>query len=103
MSAELLKKEFVSKYAAGDEPKFYRFLLFYATNKLRLGQTVELKISPEIELLEYHHQFLVLYRREGDEVYLRMSRMFRKAAHKVYRVMLKHQLTSYNSKFLNVV
>jgi hypothetical protein len=103
MSTELLKKEFVPKYTAGDESKFYRFLLSYATKKLQLSQTITLKMTPEVELLEYYNQFLFLYRREGDEDYLKMARLFRKASHKIYRVMLKHGLTSYNINFLNAV
>ncbi len=104
MSVELLKQEFVPKYLEAGEPKFYRFLLFYAINKMVLIEQGFAKgTTPDVAFLECHDQFIILYRREGEEHYLRMARAFRRAAHKIYRVMLKKGLTTYNSKFLNLV
>ena len=104
MSVEALKKEFVPKYLAAGEPKFYRFLLFYALNKLIHIQKGTYKgKSPELELLDYYDQFIILYRREGEEVYLELGRVFRRAAHKIYRAMLKKELTEKNPRFLNLV
>jgi hypothetical protein len=104
MSADGLKKEFVSKYLSVGEQKFYRFLLVYSLNKLILinkGDSVDQ--TPDLELLDYHNRFIILYRREGEEVYLRLARLFRKAAHKIYRIMLKKGMTAPNAKFLNLV
>lgn len=107
MSVEALKKEFVPKYLAAGEPKFYRFLLLYALNKLiymnKIGKDSFKGRSPETEFLDYYDQFIILYRREGEEIYLDLARVFRKAGHKVYRVMLKKSLTEKNSRFLNLV
>jgi hypothetical protein len=104
MSVEALKKEFVPKYLSVGEPKFYRFLLFYALNKLITIEKGSYKgTSPELELLDYYDQFIILYRREGEEIYLDIARIFRRAAHKIYRVMLKKNMTTYNLKFLNLV
>jgi hypothetical protein len=104
MSAEVLKKEFVPKYLATGEQKFYRFLLTYALKKLVLVNNGTYKgTSPDLELLSYYDRFLVLYRREGDEVYLQLSRLFRRSAHKIYRIMLKKNMTIINDKFLNLV
>ena len=36
-------------------------------------------------------------------IYLDIAKVFRKVAHKIYRVMLKKSLTPKNSKFLNLV
>lgn len=104
MSADVLKKEFIPKYLAVGDHGFYRFLLVYALNKLVLidkGQYKE--ITPDLEFLEYHNQFIILYRREGEEVHLQIARLFRKAAHKIYRIMLKKSMTVTNTKFLNLV
>jgi hypothetical protein len=104
MTVEALKKEFVPKYLATGESKFYRFLLLYALNKLIDIQKGSYKgTSPELEFLAYYDQFIILYRREGEEVYLDVSRILRRAAHKIYRVMLKKKMTEKNPKFLNLV
>lgn len=105
MSVELLKQEFVSKYLETGEPdRFYRYLLFYAINKMVLIERGFVKgITPDVAFLECYDQFLILYRRENEEHYLRMARAFRKAAHKIYRTLLRKKMVSYNSRFLNLV
>jgi hypothetical protein len=104
MSVEGLKKEFVPKYQAVGESKFYRFLLLYALNKLIFIEKGSFKgVSPETEFLDYYDQFIILYRREGEEVYLDLARVFRRAAHKIYRIMLKKKMTEKNPRFLNLV
>jgi DUF1680 family protein len=108
MSVDALKKNFVPKYLATGEQKFYRFLLLYALNKLIFLEKGTFKDSfkgksPELEFLDYYEQFIILYRREGEEVYLDLARVFRRAGHKVYRVMLKKKMTDRNLKFLNLV
>jgi hypothetical protein len=104
MSVDGLKKEFVPKYQAVGESKFYRFLLLYALNKLIYIEKGSYKgISPETEFLDYYEQFIILYRREGEEVYLDLARVFRRAAHKIYRVMLKKKMAEKNPRFLNLV
>jgi hypothetical protein len=105
MSAELLKKEFVPKYIAAGEPnKFYRSLLFYALNKMVIiEQGFPKGVSPDVAFLDYHDQFIILYRREGEEHYLYMAHAFRRAAHKIYRVMRRKNMIPYNPRFLNLV
>lgn len=105
MSDALLNKDFIDKYNSLGEDKFYRFLLTYAINKLIKIRDGEYRgtSSPEIEFLEFSEKFLLLSRREGDEVYLNISKVFRKAAHKIYRMMLKKKMTARNIKFLNLV
>lgn len=104
MNGEVLKKEFVPKYLSVGEDKFYRSLLVYALNKLTLLEKESYKgLSPDLELLEYHDKFMSLYRKEGEDVYLDLAKVFRKAGHKIYRVLLKKDLTSLNNKFLNLV
>lgn len=104
MSMESLKQAYVPKYQAGGEQKFYRFLLLLALNKLILIEKGLCKeISPDLEFLDYHDRFIILYRREGDDVYLQVAKLFRRAAHKIYRIMLKKDMTVPNAKFLNLV
>lgn len=104
MSADGLKQKYVPMYLDGGEQKFYRFLLVYAINKLILIEKGLYKsIDPNLEFLDYHDRFMILYRREGDDVYLRIAKMLRKAAHKIYRIMLKKNMTAPNAKFLNLV
>jgi hypothetical protein len=102
--SETIKKDFMSKYLNIGAGKFYSFLLTYAVNKLILIEKGNyLGISPNLEFLLLCDKFIFSYRREGDSNYLEMAKLFRKAAHKIYRIMLKKSLTSYNDKFLNLV
>jgi hypothetical protein len=104
MNADVLKQEFVPKYLDLGERKFYRFLLIYALNKLILIHKGTYRgTNPAIEFLNYYERFIILYRREGDAVYLEIGSIFRKIAHKIYRVMLKKQMTTHNTRFLNLV
>jgi len=100
-----VKNEFVDKYLLVGPDKFYKFLLFYAIKKLvKISDQDQKNIkSPEMEFLDYSEKFLVLYRRDGNIIFLELSGVFRKAAHKVYRMMLKKGLTPFNSRFLNLV
>jgi hypothetical protein len=102
MMPEAAKKLFVTKYSSFGNEKFYKFLLNYAIT--RIISISEFKgASPEIELMDYHDKFLLLYRRENDSVYLDIAKLFRKAAHKIYRIMLKKDMIERNNKFLNLV
>lgn len=105
MSAELLKEKFVPKYIAAGEPdRFYRFLLFYALNKMVLIEQGFIKeVAPDVAFLDCHDQFIILYRREGHQYYLDIAQAFRKAGHKIYRVMRRKNMIPYNSRFLNLV
>jgi hypothetical protein len=104
MSIDDLKKEFVPKYISVGKEKFYNFLLTYAMNKLvSIDNGSYNGISPELEFMEYHDQFLTLYRREGEDVLLDLAKVFRKAAHRFYRALLKKEKTTINPKFLNLV
>lgn len=104
MSADVLKNEFVPKFLAVGEHKFYRYQLVNAlTQMMSMEKGLYKGLSPELVLLNGHDQFLILYRREGERVYLDLARVFRRVSHKVYRLMLKKGMTQRNSKFLNLV
>lgn len=100
MSRSVQKIDYVDKYHSVGEQKFYKYLLSDAVNKLIKIKDGDYKgTSPEIELLNYSERFLQLYRREGSSPYLELSRLFRKAAHKIYRIGLKANMWNKNNKF----
>ena len=96
-----VKKLFLTKYSQIGDEKFYQFLVEYATNRLNKGELQH--PTPENELISYHDKFLSLYRKEENIDYLEMAKLCRKAAHKVYKMMLEVGLTQQNNKFLNLV
>lgn len=100
--SENTKKLFINKYTSIGEEKFYKFLINYALNRI-VDLSTTTGYNPAVELLEYHDMFYKLYRREGNKVHLDLSKQFRKAAHKIYRILLKKGLMGRNTKFLNVV
>lgn len=103
MNTDFLKKEFLNKYVALGADKFYHALLFYSVKRMVLNKENTKTLPINLELLEFHDQFIILYRREGDPKYLEVAKLLRKAAHKIYRIMLKKELTNVNDKFLNLV
>ncbi len=104
MNTTLLKQEFLARYLAVGPDKFYRELLAYCVKKIVEAQKEKKEnLTVNLELLEYHDQLIILYRREGDSNFLDLAKLFRKAAHKIYRIMLKKNLTNKNNKFLNLV
>ena len=102
MIPEESKKLFLTKYSTVGSEEFYQFLLDYAHNRLAIGKSSKVP-SPEIELMEYYNKFLVLYRKERDESYLDIAKLFRKAGHSIYRLMLKKGIIERNNRFLNLV
>ena len=104
MKGDVLKDEFLPKYLSIGEQAFYKFLLIYALNKVILIEKKNYKgVYPDLELLDYYNRFIILYRQEGEEVYLQIARVFRKASQKIYSILLKKDLTKYNNKFLNLI
>ncbi len=104
MNVELFKKEFLPRFISSGEEKFYKSLLLISLNKLVMIEKGTYRGTlPHFELLDYYEQLIILYKREGEEIYLRVAKTFRRAAHKIYRIMLKKKMCPLNTKFLNVV
>lgn len=111
MMPEEAKKLFVSKFSSFGNDKFYKFLLNYAVNRIVSSDEVKKTniqdslhgLSPEMELIDYHDRFLILYRRENEMVYLEIAKLFRRAAHRIYRLMLKKDIIKRDGRFLNLV
>ncbi len=99
-----MKKDILQKYLSEGEAKFYKSILMLAINKIVVIEREKYSgVFPHLELLEIYNQFVILYRREGDEKLINIARLFRRAAHKIYRLMLKRKMTNKNDKFLNLV
>ena len=96
-----VKKLFLAKYAQIGGEKFYQFLVDYGTNRLNKGELQP--PTPEMEMISYHDKFLSLARREHNEEYREIAKLCRRAAHRVYRLMLEVGLTEPNPKFLALV
>jgi hypothetical protein len=96
-----LQNSFVSKYQEIGEERFYEFLIEYSFKRLDNGDLK--KPTPETELLLYHDKFLHFYRQDKTEVFISIARIFRRAAHQIYRHMIEHKLIEHNPKFLNLV
>jgi len=103
MNADALKQQFLQQHISKGDVKFYNMLIVYSLNNIILIIKNDFKgTSPNIELMDYYDQFIILYRREGDAKYLQIAKLFRKAANKIYRIMLKKNLATKNTRFLNV-
>lgn len=110
MIPEEAKKLFVTKFSSFGNEKFYKFLLNYAVTRIINNEESKKDnqevtgLSPELELMDYYERFLILYRRENEIVYLEIAKLFRKASHKIYRIMLKKNMIKKDrEKFLNLV
>jgi hypothetical protein len=104
MNVDALKDNFVPKFLSNGEDRFYKSLLFLAVNKLVFIQNGSYRgAPPHIEYIDYHNRFLCLYRRSGDETFLKISQLLRKAAHKIYRAMLAKNMATKDNNFLNSV
>lgn len=103
MSSSLSKNNFIDAYMSMGSHKFFNFILMHGLNKLVLMEKGEYKDHPDLEFLNHYNYLITLYRRDGDKNYLEAGKLFRKVAHKLYRIMLKKNLTPYNGKFLNLV
>jgi len=105
MNIEALKTELLDKYEKDGDLNLYQFLIVQSIARLDKIEK-DSKISrtmPNLDLLLCHDEFMILYRREGNESYLEIAKIFRRAAHSIYRLMLKKNLTPKNNKFLNIV
>ena len=104
MKSNALKHDWISKYRTVGHDRFFKFLLSYGNDRLlKIQENSSSGISPEIEFIEYAEHFLVLFRRTGEMDYFTLAAIFRRAAHKIYRVGLKQKITKPNKKFSQLV
>lgn len=77
---------------------FYRHLIAVGIKK-----SVNIE-NPQDEMIEMSDSFLQLNRRTGEEIYAELYRLFRRAAHSLYRQFNKQNKKSkINNRFLHVV
>lgn len=95
------KNIFLTKYKDFGEEKFYEFLIEYG--KERTKNLDKRTISPADELLGYSDNFIETYRKDNDNIYLQMSKIFRKAAHAIHRIMINSGKQAKSAKFLRLV
>ena len=94
-----LQKTYLESDKLNGSDKFYSKILYFGMTEI----SVQKNYFVADVLLTLSKAFLASYRRENDEDLLEISKIIRKAAHKLYRVLLKMELTSINAKFLNKV
>lgn len=107
MMPEESKKIFIEKFSSFGDEKFYKFLLNYAIVKIAdinfKKKQLKSENSPEKELLDYYNKFLYLYRNEHNIIYLDIAKLFRRAANKIYRILLKNKSIKKSNNFFNLV
>lgn len=100
------KSIFYDKYKKIGELQFYNYLLNYCLTKINSIEKLKYKgIYPHIEMMKYHDMAMKIFRKEknNDSNFIRLAKIFRKVAHKIYRVMLKKDLIETNYLFLTEV
>lgn len=98
------KSLFINKYNIIGDKAFYNYLLSYCSKKIVLIEKDEYKgILPHLEMLECYEKSLILFRRDGDQSLFNLAKIFRKVAHKIYRIMMVRSIVSYNNNFLTDV
>ena len=59
--------------------------------------------NPENEMLEMSEAFFLLNRRTGEDLYNTFGKIFRRAAHTLFRQLKKEETAKPSKKFLRVV
>lgn len=93
----------VKEFLTNGESKLYNNLLSQSVKQIILLINEGRKTYPDKTLLAMSNKFLNQYRASGDDSYLKISKILRRAAHKIYRVLLKKKLVGKNNDFLNLV
>jgi hypothetical protein len=60
---------------------------------------------PDLEVLDFSDAFFALYRRTGEDMYFTIGKILRRAAHTIYRELLRQNKTKKPNfqRFLNAV
>ncbi len=95
----------VKEFLTNGESKLYNSLLSQSVKQIvmLISEDKQNKVYPNKTLLIMSNKFLKQYRISGDDSYLKISKIFRRAAHKIYRVLLKKHLINKDNDFLNLV
>lgn len=91
-------KNYIERLNKNGEEAFYRHLI-----AIGVKRSVNVK-NPENEMMDMSESFLQLNRRTGEEVYAVFYRLFRRAAHTLYRQLdNKNSQKKSNNRFLHAV
>lgn len=97
-----IKDQYESKIKVGGPDTLYKFVIGQGIiNKNK--QTCQ---HPELVLLDHSEAFFSFYRKDNVEINFLIGKVLRKAAHKLYRELLKSSKDEeypVNARFLNVV
>lgn len=97
ISEETVKNNIAQLTKRGEEG-FYRHLV-----AIGVKRSVSVK-SPQDEMLELAESFLQLNRRTGEQIHADLYRLFRRAAHALYRQFNDNNTKSkVNNRFLHAV
>lgn len=100
------QQKFRKKFETVGPEEFYTLLCDYAKAKIEeieKNSSLEENISPEAELLNLSNQFWQIYKREEKNIYKEISYVFKRAANKTYRMLLRKKMIKKSNKFLNLV
>lgn len=99
-----LNNEFVKKYKELGADAFYKLVLIEGLEViLKIHEDKYDGVYPDIQLLTQYNKFLSLYRKYNKDIYLDVAKIFRRAAHKLHRVMVRKKIITKNDKFLNSI
>lgn len=102
---EKIKKDIVNLFLEFGEDKLYKNLLVQAIKRIIsfMQNPEEFNISPDKELLILSENFLSMYRSGEEDYYLTISKIIRRAAHKIHRLLLKKHLVKKDENFITLV
>lgn len=91
-------KNYIQQLTERGEDGFYRHLI-----AIGIKRSIHIK-DPQVEILNTSEGFLLLFRKTGDKIYDKFYRLFRRAAHTLYRQFNKKEAKSKQSnRFLHAV
>ncbi len=92
-----VQEEYEDRLAEKGSTDFYRHIIGSAI--INIGQFD----TPEEYYLNQSEAFVILYRQTGNGNYLDISRILRRAAHRLYRQYMRMHMREKNDRFLNLV
>lgn len=100
----MTNNDYVDKYKAKGYDRFYAYLLSSAVSDLiKIQEGKDGINNPATVFLDLAERFVRQYRCENETIFLDISKAFRKAGHKIYRLMRKQNLIPKNNRFLQAV
>ena len=93
-----------TQYLELGERKFYNKIMLLALDRVDLiSNNLYKGTYPHIEYIKVYDKLYLLYKQEGDDIFLNIAKLFRKASNKIYRTLLKKKLIEKNNKFFNLI